>query len=335
MTDIYLRPLKPRKRGLLAAVLFLLLAAVLGAGFYWIKFHPFQPAGTPPVVEATPVPKSTTTPAAVVPAPQPAPAPAPAAPAQPEPPKAAPPAPAIATPAVSSSGSASLDEARQLKNEDQLLEARDKGYVALEQAQTPEARADAEALLGEVNVALVLSPRAMPEKIDYTVVSGDSMANLAKQYKTTVDVIRKGNNISGQVIRIGQRLRIFTGAFSIEVDKSDNTLVMKMNDRFFKRYKVGTGKYGVTPIGDFIIEDKIAQPTWWRPDGKEIPYGDPENLLGTHWLKLNVPGYGIHGTWEPDSVGKATSAGCIRLVNSEVEELFTLVPLGTPVKISE
>jgi len=48
-----------------------------------------------------------------------------------------------------------------------------------------------------------------------------------------------------------------------------------------------------------------------------------------------VRGYGIHGTWEPETIGKAASAGCIRLLNSEIEELFNLVPLGTEVTIAE
>jgi lipoprotein-anchoring transpeptidase ErfK/SrfK len=48
-----------------------------------------------------------------------------------------------------------------------------------------------------------------------------------------------------------------------------------------------------------------------------------------------VKGYGIHGTWDKDSIGKAESAGCIRLRNEDVEELFLLVPVGTPVRIEE
>jgi len=73
-----------------------------------------------------------------------------------------------------------------------------------------------------------------------------------------------------------------------------------------------------------------------------IPYGDKENVLGTRWISLTatgqtpkVRGYGIHGTWEPDTVGKQASAGCVRLLNPDVEELFLIVPMGTPVTIVE
>jgi lipoprotein-anchoring transpeptidase ErfK/SrfK len=114
-----------------------------------------------------------------------------------------------------------------------------------------------------------------------------------------------------------------------------------MNDKFFKRYRVGTGKDDKTPVGTFVISSKEVEPVWW-PQGREIPYGDKENILGTRWMALQptgetpkVKGYGIHGTWDDASVGKSLSAGCIRLANKDVEEIFVLVSLGTPVIITE
>ncbi|MFH0954418.1 MAG: L,D-transpeptidase family protein [Verrucomicrobiota bacterium] len=232
-------------------------------------------------------------------------------------------------------------KARQFKSEDKLLEARDMAYEVLAKSSNQVARTGAEALLGEVNVELVLSPRPMPEKTEYSVQPGDSLAILARRFDTTVDALRKGNRITGSIIRAGDRLRIFSGKFAIEVNKSRNDLVLRLNDRFFKRYRVGTGQFGKTPAGAFVIRGKIINPPWWRPDGKQIPYGDTNNVLGTHWMSLAfadhspLAGYGIHGTWEPDTIGKQASAGCIRLLNADVEELFTLVPEGTPVTITE
>ncbi len=113
-------------------------------------------------------------------------------------------------------------------------------------------------------------------------------------------------------------------------------------DRFFKRYKVGTGKHGTTPAGIFVINDKIPEPPWWRPDGQVVPFGDKENVLGTRWLSLKpvegtdpVRGYGIHGTWAPETIGKQASAGCVRLLNEDVEQLYVLLPLGARVVIEE
>jgi lipoprotein-anchoring transpeptidase ErfK/SrfK len=50
-------------------------------------------------------------------------------------------------------------------------------------------------------------------------------------------------------------------------------------------------------------------------------------------MGIDVPSYGIHGTTEPQSLGKQVTQGCVRMANPEVEELYTIVPLGTEVTI--
>jgi len=73
-----------------------------------------------------------------------------------------------------------------------------------------------------------------------------------------------------------------------------------------------------TPRGNFKIINRAINP------------GGP---FGVRWLGLSKPGYGIHGTNNPSSIGKAISNGCIRLSNANVLELANLVPIGTPVRI--
>jgi lipoprotein-anchoring transpeptidase ErfK/SrfK len=119
------------------------------------------------------------------------------------------------------------------------------------------------------------------------------------------------------------------------VSKTANLLTVTDNGKFFKRYRVGTGQFSKTPVGEFKITSRIKNPPWYRADGKTIPYGDPENILGTHWLGLNVPGYGIHGTWETNSIGRQSSAGCIRLLNDDIAELYVMLPVDTPVTIHD
>ena len=93
-----------------------------------------------------------------------------------------------------------------------------------------------------------------------------------------------------------------------------------------------------TPEGDFEIATKLKNPPWYRR-GERIEYGDPRNILGTRWIGFRdtaeYQGYGIHGTTKPESIGKAQSDGCIRMLNGDVEELFGLVTIGTPVIIKE
>jgi lipoprotein-anchoring transpeptidase ErfK/SrfK len=236
-----------------------------------------------------------------------------------------------------------MDEASQLAAEDKLVDARVKYLVALKHATGANVQRQIERKLEPINIELVISPRQMPEKEDYLVKSGDSLDRIARRYGTTTELIQKSNLLMNpNVIKAGDRLRVFTGKFELAASKSRHDMVVSLNGEFFKRYKVGTGRYGKTPAGTFVVREKIAEPVWWRPDGREVPFGDKENILGTRWLSLkatgdteNVRGYGIHGTWAPESVGSASSAGCLRMVNEQVEELFTYIPVGTPVTIVE
>jgi lipoprotein-anchoring transpeptidase ErfK/SrfK len=181
----------------------------------------------------------------------------------------------------------------------------------------------------------LFSPTPAPEKADYTVEAGDSLEKIAKKFGTTVGLIKKSNNLSRDLIRVGDRLRIYQGKFAVEVSRTANTLTLIDNGKFFKRYRVGTGQFSKTPVGEFEITSKLKDPPWYRSDGKTIPFGDPENILGEYWLGINVPGYGIHGTWETNSIGKQSSAGCVRLLNDDVGELYVILPIGTPVTIHD
>ena len=63
---------------------------------------------------------------------------------------------------------------------------------------------------------------------------------------------------------------------------------------------------------------------------KPVPFGDPENPLGTRWIAWRASdgtnsGLGFHGTKEPDSVGQDLSQGCVRMLNRDVEELYEIL----------
>jgi LysM repeat protein len=288
------------------------------------------PAVTPPV-EPMPAP-----PPIVMPPPQPEP-PKPAEPAPTPAPPAPEPVPVVAPPPAPPVNHAArqLAESRELLKGDRCLQARELCLQVIEKNKDGAARTEAEALLGEIHTLLAFSKRPMPEKTDYTVQTGDTLGGLAKKFTTTKEMIRKSNNFSGDVIRVGDRFRLLGAKWAVTVSKNHNDLVVTMNDKFFKRYHVGTGQYSMTPTGTFSIVSRLEHPTWYRAGGAPIPFGDTNNVLGTHWISLDIPHYGIHGTWETNTIGKQSSQGCIRLLNAQVEELYVLLPEGTPVTITE
>ena len=235
-------------------------------------------------------------------------------------------------PAPAESNSDQYQHALALKNEGKLADARALLQPLADGEGAPDNVLD---LLGDIDTKILFTASPAPEKVDYTTASGDSLGKLAQKFETTIELIKKSNNLSRDLIRVGDRLRIYHGHFAVNISKATNELRLTDEGKFFKRYRVGTGEYSKTPVGEFKITSRLADPPWWRPDGKTIPYGDPQNILGTHWLGINVPGYGIHGTWETNSIGKQATAGCIRLLNDDVAELYTILPVGTIVVIHD
>lgn len=97
-------------------------------------------------------------------------------------------------------------------------------------------------------------------------------------------------------------------------------------------YPVAVGKPSTpSPEGEFTIVNRIVDPTYYHK-GKVIPSG-AGNPVGTRWIGLSEKGYGIHGTNEPKSIGKAASHGCIRMAKADLEELFEILRPGDTVSI--
>ena len=213
-----------------------------------------------------------------------------------------------------------------------LVEARDSFKKAYETYPGANIVKEAKPKVEELNMKILFSPYLDSYSREYTVQAGDSLAKIAKVFGTTVDLLRKSNNISGNTIRLGQRLKVVTVKFSVVVDKSQNLLMLKQNDNVIKIYKVATGTNNCTPVGTFKITTKLVDPVWYKA-GVVAPPGSPENILGTRWMGLSKEGYGIHGTTDPSSLGKQATAGCVRMLNAEVEELYGLLPEGTEVTI--
>lgn len=185
-----------------------------------------------------------------------------------------------------------------------------------------------------LNIKLLFSPLPTEESVVHEVVAGDSLFKLAQKYGTTMELIKKSNHLQSDTIKTGMKLKIVNGTFSIKVDKSKNILNLYFNHKLFKQYRVATGLSGGTPAGEFRVVNRIENPTWYKT-GAVVPAGDPKNYLGTRWIGLDVPGYGIHGTTEPQSIGHHSTSGCVRMLNEEVEELYIIVPQGTVVRIVE
>jgi lipoprotein-anchoring transpeptidase ErfK/SrfK len=124
------------------------------------------------------------------------------------------------------------------------------------------------------------------------------------------------------------------------VDRETFTLRLFRGLRLAKTYPIAVGQAGLeTPAGLYRIDDKQVNPSWHVPNsawagalaGRIIPPG-PADPIKARWMGF-WNGAGIHGTDEDWSIGHAVSHGCIRMHIADVEQLYPLVPLGTPIYV--
>lgn len=189
--------------------------------------------------------------------------------------------------------------------------------------------------MGELNTKLIYSKTMMEGKtVMHEIRVGDTLGKIAKQYGTTINFIKRSNGLEKDIIRVGDRLRVWTAPFNVAVDKSQNVLLLKTGDEILKTYMVSTGKDNGTPVGEFTITTKLENPTWYK-SGAVVAPNSPDNGLGTRWMGFDLKGYGIHGTIEPQSIGHQATAGCVRMLNEQVEELYDMLPAGTKVTITD
>ena len=108
--------------------------------------------------------------------------------------------------------------------------------------------------------------------------------------------------------------------YAVLIEVSAKILNLMHGDDILAVWPIAVGKPSTpTPLGRWeIINKKVLQ---------------PGSIFGSRWLGLSNPGYGIHGTNNPASIGCEASLGCVRMHNQNVEELFKQVYIGTPVKI--
>ncbi|KJF28415.1 hypothetical protein TZ02_02380 [Clostridium aceticum] len=124
----------------------------------------------------------------------------------------------------------------------------------------------------------------------------------------------------------------------IAINKTKRILTYYKGDQVIKKYPIAQGRdSSYTPEGKYTIVNKIVNPRWGGAGiAAPVAGGSPNNPLGYRWMGLNLKGggsYGIHGNNQPKSIGTNASLGCVRMINSDVAELFEMVKLHTPVWI--
>jgi len=188
-----------------------------------------------------------------------------------------------------------------------------------------------------------------------TAKKGSNIYEVAEDFDVGVGEMLKANpNLSHTAFKKDTLITI-PSQFTLPKDSREGIVLNLANQRIFyfpkegnqvMTYPVGIGRQGwATPVGKTEVVDKIVHPAWHptpaiRREAEEkgitlpdvIPAG-PHNPLGQFAMHLGIPGILIHGTNSPHTIGLQSSHGCIRLYADDIEELFSLTSVGTPVRI--
>ena len=207
-------------------------------------------------------------------------------------------------------------------------------------------RMQAYAGINNLASTLFFSPNIIPGDIasqSYVVKKGDSFARITNREKLAIDwrFIQRINQIASEkALRADMRLKLAHGPFDGEVIKADyrfNVYAGTGSERIMvASFPCGVGTNDSTPVGTFKVRtgSKLIDPEWSNPrTGEKFKSNDPKNPIGERWIGLQgttpetakFTGYGIHGTVEPQSIGKQMSMGCVRLGDAEVQVVYELI----------
>lgn len=242
------------------------------------------------------------------------------------------------------SGNPRINVSLQRYKAGQVIGARSELNRMLIISRDPAEQAELRRHLREIADATVFSKQRRsddPLMDTYTIESGDRLVNIGKQFNAPYEVIMLINGIKDATrIQESQKLKVPRGPFHARIYKSAFRLDVYLGDLYLRSFPVGLGADQGTPEGKWIVKERLSNPTYYpsasASEKRIVPPDDPKNPLGEYWIGLEgiegdavgCFGYGIHGTIEPDSIGKAVSLGCVRMHNDDVAFLYKLMMPG-------
>ncbi len=200
-----------------------------------------------------------------------------------------------------------------------------------------------------LNERLVFSPEIVtndPYAQAYVVQPNEILSKIVKDQGLAVDwrfILRINGIRDARNVRAGQRLKLISGPFHAVIAKSEYRLDLYLgrapNLVYVASFPVGLGEFNSTPTGLFQVREssKLIDPGWTNPRTRQYYASkDPENPIGERWIGLegleehnrDLSGYGIHGTIEPESIGRQSSMGCIRMLPGDVEIVYEVMVEG-------
>lgn len=186
---------------------------------------------------------------------------------------------------------------------------------------------DARKLLGDLNISEFFSPGPGPDKTEYVVVRGDSIAKIALKTKDPAELIFKANGLDSLTIQPGKRLVIPKGQFGLVINTKRGDVTLMNSGNFFRWYKpLEIRLPAKVVLGQFKAREKIA----WS-DGIRVAFGEKKYLGSSRWIVINDSGMTLYSETNPAAPNAQKPGFGMMLGPADMEELFALVAKDTPV----
>lgn len=218
------------------------------------------------------------------------------------------------------------------KNDEE--QARKNLEIVLRKKDSP-AKSEAEFLIGDLNMKRLKSPEAAPGDELYTIKRGDTLWAMERKLKIPQDLLIGINDLDPRALSVGRQIRVPRLDISLLIDKTQRTVSIRNGNEFLKKYRIGVNQDdNALPAGQYKVIKKYDKGLEWvNPETNEsVKPGDPENPYGSKFVELRRD-VGIHGTNDEEKVGTLISAGTVMMSNQDMDELYALVQLNTPVTV--
>ena len=237
------------------------------------------------------------------------------------------------------------------------------GVLLSDDRPDPASAADIRAALDPVNAELVFSPgRVEGDTLTetHTVQPGDTLGALGSRFKVPYALLEFINQVDSRRLRAGQEIKLLRGPIHARVDRAHFVMDLYAIGAdgapiYLTHFPVGLGAaaddgrdadQSGTPLGRYRVGgNKVLNPSWRNPrTGAFFAADNPENPIGEYWIPLqglsgpaaDATSIGIHGTIDPDSIGRLKSMGCIRLGDDDIALLFSMLqPNASEVEVLE
>jgi LysM repeat protein len=194
-------------------------------------------------------------------------------------------------------------------------------------------------LLGQLAGTVIYSTEHLLEPA-YQVQAGETLETIAEKYRIPGQLLARINGLDlPHDVAPGQALKVVRGPFSAIISLEKRELALMVGGYYAGRFRVGLGAERSNMEGHWVVRHKAINPTYYGRD-RVIDADDPSNPLGEHWIGLGsaeeegtVQPFGIHGTYDPQSLDRDDPRGYIRLSPSDARDVHDILSIGSKVVI--